>query len=123
MIEARSQELVVGCLAASAAVSAGSSLASGHVPGVRLVVGLAFTGLGLATVSMVAPDLAGSFAVLILTTTVFVYGGPLFDNVGRLTAPPVASSAPGSQRPTPTDPYATPSALTAAANTQGVLQA
>jgi hypothetical protein len=83
--ETRGQELIVGCLAASAAVAAGSSLATGHVPGLRLVVGLAFTGVGLATVSMLAPDLAGGFAVLILTTTIFVYGTPLMDAVTGLT--------------------------------------
>lgn len=88
MNELRSQELVVGCLAATAAVSAGSSLASGEVPGIRLMVGLAFTGVGLATVSMMAPDLAGSFAVLILTTSVFLYGGPLMDAVTHLTTKP-----------------------------------
>lgn len=75
----------MGCLAASAAVAAGSSLASGDVPGMRLVVGIAFTGVGLATVSMVAPDLAGGLAVLILTTTVFVYGEPLMNAVAAFT--------------------------------------
>jgi hypothetical protein len=86
--ELRSQELVVGCLAGTAAVAAGSDLASGQVPGLRLVIGLAFTGVGLATASMFAPDLAGTFAVLILTTTVFVYGGPLMDAVTHLTSNP-----------------------------------
>lgn len=89
MIEQRSQELVVGCLAASAAVAAGSSLASGNLPGMRLVVGVAFTGAGLATVSMLAPDLAGSFAVLILTTTVFLYGGPLMEAISAATGGPI----------------------------------
>jgi hypothetical protein len=102
MLEQRAQELVVGCLAASAAVAAGSSLASGNVPGMRLVVGIAFTGAGLATVSMVAPDLAGSFAVLILTTTVFLYGGPLMEAVtaatGGPTHAPSSAPAPTSQK-------------------------
>lgn len=88
MIEQRSQELVVGCVAASAAVAAGSSLASGNVPGLRMVVGVAATGAGLATVSMLAPDLAGAFAVLILTTTVFVYGGPLMEAISAATGGP-----------------------------------
>lgn len=103
MIEQRAQELVVGCVAASAAVAAGSSLASGTMPGVRLVVGVAFTGAGLATVSMLAPDLAGSFAVLILTTTVFLYGGPLMEAVSAFTGGP--THAPGAPSPTtPTTP-------------------
>lgn len=87
MNENRAQELVVGCLAATGVVAAGSALASGQVPGMRLVVGFAFTGAALATASMFAPDLAGSFAVLILTTSVFLYGRPLMDAVIHLTAP------------------------------------
>lgn len=94
--ELRSQELIVGCLAATATIAAGSSLASGNMPGLRLVVGLAFTGVGLATASMVAPELAGSLAVLILTTTVFVYGGPLMEAVTSLTS----GTRPGGGTPT-----------------------
>lgn len=85
MNQQRAQELVVGCLAASAAVSAGSSLASGDTPGMRLVVGYAFTGVGLATVALFAPDLAGGLAALILTTTVFVYGEPLMNAITSFT--------------------------------------
>jgi len=92
MGELRAQELIVGSLAATAAVTAGSTLASGQVPGLRLVVGLAFTGVGLATAAMVAPDLAGSLAVLILTTTVFVYGRPLMDAVSTLTGGTTATT-------------------------------
>lgn len=83
--EHRAQELVVGCLAATAAVAAASTLASGDVPGIRMVTGLAFTGMTLAAASMFAPDIAGGLAVLILTTTVFVYGKPLADAVTTLT--------------------------------------
>lgn len=85
MNEQRSQELIVGCLAATAAIATASSLADGRTPGIRLVIGTAFTGVGLATVNMFAPGLAGSFAVLVLTTTVFVYGAPLMDAVTRTT--------------------------------------
>lgn len=85
MDQARAQQLIVGCLAASSAVAAGSSLADGEAPGMRMVVGVAFTGVGLATVAMFAPDLAGSLSVLILTTTVFVYGRPFMDAITDLT--------------------------------------
>jgi hypothetical protein len=77
--------LIVGCLAASAAVSAGSSLAEGDTPGMRLLVGTAFAGVGLATVSMFSPDLAAGFAVLVLTATVFNHGGPFLGAVTNLT--------------------------------------
>lgn len=91
--EHRAQELVVGCLAATAVVAASSSLASGDVPGIRMVVGLAVSGMGLAAASMFAPDLAGGLAVLILTTTVFVYGKPLADAVTALTGKPGSAVA------------------------------
>lgn len=84
----RSQELVVGCLAASAVVAAGSTLADGEAPGIRLLIGGAGTAVGLAVVSMFAPDLAGSFAVLILTATVFNYGAPFMDAVVEFTRKP-----------------------------------
>lgn len=92
MSEQRAQQLIVGCLAASAAVAAGSSLAEGEAPGIRMAVGFAFTGVGLATVSMFAPDLAGAFSVLILTSTVFLYGGPFMESVTSLTRAPRARS-------------------------------
>lgn len=85
MNESRAQELVVGCLAASAVVAAGSQLATGTTPGLKLVVGFGFTGAVLATASMFAPDLAGSMAALILTSTVFLYGAPLMDTITHLT--------------------------------------
>jgi hypothetical protein len=87
MDQTRAQQLIVGSLAASAAVAAGSSLAEGDAPGLRLVVGVAFTGVGLATVAMFSPDLAGAFSVLILTSTVFLYGRPFMDAVTNLTDP------------------------------------
>lgn len=86
MSDLRSQELIVGCLAASAAVAVTSSLAEGSAPGMKLVVGTAFTGVGLATVNMFAPKLAGTFAVLILVGTVYTYGTPLMDAVTSLTS-------------------------------------
>lgn len=100
MNELRSQGLIVGCLAASAVVAAGSSLASdGSGPGLRMVVGVAFTGVGLATVAMFAPDLAGAFATLVLTTTVFVYGGPFMDVIAGITEAPHHHIAPPTTRP------------------------
>lgn len=83
----------MGCLAATAVVAASSTLASGGVPGIRMAAGLAFTGMGLAAASMFAPDLAGGLSVLILTTTVFVYGKPLADAVGSITAKPTSAGA------------------------------
>lgn len=104
MDQSRGQQLVVGCLAAATAVAAGSTLAQGNAPGMRLVVGLAFTGVGLATCSLFSPELAGGFAVLVLTSTVFLYGQPLMDSVTALTAAPASAAG----TPTPTNPGTNP---------------
>lgn len=82
----RAQTLIVGCLSASAAVAAGSSLASGEgLPGMKMLVGVGVVGVGLSTTAMFAPDLAGGFAALVLVSTVFVYGGPAMDAVASIT--------------------------------------
>lgn len=89
--EGHAQELVVGCLAATAVVAAGSSLASGELPGMRMVIGLSFTGVGLAAGAMFAPDIAGGLAALILVSSLFVYGTPLLDAITTLTSSPKVS--------------------------------
>lgn len=101
MTQDRAQGLIVGCLAASAVVAGGSSLATGDGPSIRMVLGVAFTGVGLATVAMFSPDLAGTFATLVLTTTVFVYGGPFFDLIGHLTDKPHQPPAARQTAPAP----------------------
>lgn len=97
----QSQGVVVGCLAATAAVAAGNQIVAGSAPTFRQLAGGAFVAVGLASVSLVAPDLAGGFAVLILTSAVFVYGFPLFDAL--------AGTSTGSQFPrtSPANPNAT----------------
>lgn len=102
--EQRGQELIVGCLTASAAIAAGSALADGDGPGFRLVAGLAFTAVGLATVNMWNPDLAGGFAVLVLTTTLFVYGEPFLKAVESITGEPGKK---GRKSGVPSDPNLT----------------
>lgn len=97
--EDRAQELIVGCLAATGVVAAGSTLAQGGTPGLRMIVGLTVSAATLAVVSMGAPDLAGGMAVLVLTTTVFVYGAPLMNAVTSLV-----SGAPASAPSTTTTP-------------------
>lgn len=86
MNEDRSQQLIVGCLAAAGAIAAGNAIAEGHAPELRQLVGFSFVAVGLATGSMFAPGLAGSAAVLILTTSIFLYAGPLLDAVTGSTS-------------------------------------
>lgn len=82
----RSQQLVIGCLAASAAIGAGNAVADGRPPELRQVVGFAFVGVGLATAALFTPGLAGGFAVLVLTSTALLYGGPLYEAVTAVTS-------------------------------------
>lgn len=95
MIEARAQELIVGCMATAGVIAVGSTLAQGDGISARQVFGFGFVTLGLAAGSMLAPDLAGSFAVLVLTSTVFLYGVPLYEAVTlRTSSTTVPSSSP-----------------------------
>lgn len=95
----QSQGIVVGCLAATAAIAAGNQIIAGAAPSFRQIAGGAFVAVGLASVALVAPDLAAGFSVLILTSATFVYGSPLFD---ALSAPP--SSFPRTSPGRPVDP-------------------
>lgn len=103
----QSQGVVVGCLAATAAVAAGNQIIAGSAPTFRQLAGGAFVAVGLASVALVAPDLAAGFSVLILTSAVFVYGAPLFDAL----AAPAPSSFP---RTRPGVPNANPSPVLSA---------
>jgi hypothetical protein len=85
MNEQRAQELIVGCMATAAVIGVGSSLAQGEGISGRMVFGFGFATLGLAAGAMFSPGLAGSFAVLVLTSAAFIYGQPLYDAVTTQT--------------------------------------
>jgi hypothetical protein len=72
-------------MAATGAIAAGNAVVAGHPPTPRQVVGLTFAALGLGTVAMFAPGLAGGLSVLMLTTTALLYAGPLWDAVSTVT--------------------------------------
>lgn len=95
MNEDRADQLVVGCLAATAAIAAGNAVVAGTAPAPRQLVGLTFAGLGLAVGAMFAPGLASGLAVLMLTTTALVYGGPLYDAVSSVTGDPTTPTPKG----------------------------
>lgn len=90
--EARADQLVVGCLAATAAIGVGNAVVSGTPPAPRQLVGLTFVAVGLGVGAMFAPGLAGGVAVLVLTTTALVYGRPLWDAISTVTAAPTATT-------------------------------
>lgn len=91
--EARADQLVVGSLAAAAAMAAGNAIVHGAPPAPRQLVGFTFVAVGLSFGAMFAPGLAGGMAVLIAVSAAFVYGQPLWDTI---------TSATGTTTPTPT---------------------
>lgn len=80
-----SQSLVIGSLSVAGAIVAANSIAQGEAPDFGQVVGFTFVALGLGTAAMFAPDLAGSMAVLVLTSAVFIYGEPALDAIASTT--------------------------------------
>ena len=98
MNEPRADQLVVGCLAATAAIGAGNAIVAGHAPPARQVVGITFAAVGLSVGAMFAPGIAGGLAVLVLTTTALVYGGPVWDAItsATTTSPTSSTASPGS---------------------------
>jgi hypothetical protein len=79
------QTVVVTSVAVSGAVVLANDAVRGQVPTIRFGVGLGVSALGLAVMAQFAPRLAQAFAVLLLTTTVFVYGGPALSAVTTAT--------------------------------------
>lgn len=80
------QTVIVTAVAVSGAVVLANDAATGTRPTVRFAVGLGASALALAVLAQFAPALAQGFAVLLLTTTVFVYGGPALDAITKTTA-------------------------------------
>jgi hypothetical protein len=58
----------------------------GKVPTPRIAVGVLAAGVILATAAEVAPEIAAGFAVLMLTTAVFVVGGDAWAGVSAATS-------------------------------------
>lgn len=72
----------IGVSGALVLVKAG---AADELPPVRTWVGLTFAGVGLAVLAQSQPNLAGGMALLMLTTSVFVYGKPAWDAISDAT--------------------------------------
>jgi hypothetical protein len=75
----------IGVSGALVLVKAG---ASADLPPVRTWIGLTFAGIGMAVLAESSPNLAGSLALLMLTTSVFVYGKPAWDAIATATGAP-----------------------------------
>jgi len=72
----------IGVSGALVLVKAG---AADELPPIRTWIGLSFAGIGLAVLAQNSPELAGGLALLMLTTSVFVYGKPAWDAITDAT--------------------------------------
>lgn len=86
MDQQRAQQLVVGCMAATGIVTSSALLADDKAVGIKVMIGVGGSALLLSVGAMFAPDLAGQLAVLVLVTSAFVYGAPLWNSLSDLTA-------------------------------------
>lgn len=76
---------IVTALGVSGALVLVKAGAKGDMPPVRTWIGLTFAGMGLAVMAQSWPDIAGGIAMLVLITSVFVYGGPAYAAISKAT--------------------------------------
>lgn len=72
------QATVVTAMAVTAGVRVADAAMHQEAPPARVLLGLGFSTLVLAAMAMWAPALAAALALLVTTSAVFVYGGPVW---------------------------------------------
>lgn len=82
----RANGLVLTSLTVSAALVLIRDAAAKEVPSPRFMLGTVLTGAGLAVMSQFAPQLAGGFAVLLLISSIFVYGADAWQIITKATS-------------------------------------
>lgn len=85
---AKAGTTVVTCLALSGVVAFAGEAATGNKPTARQVIGLTFTAVTLTAMAQLVPELGAALALLVLTSSVFVYGGPAFAAISKATTTP-----------------------------------
>lgn len=78
---------IVTALGVSGALVLVKAGAKGDMPPVRTWIGITFAGIGLSVMAQSWPDIAGKIAVLVMVTSVFVYGKPAYDAISKATKP------------------------------------
>ncbi|WP_190127140.1 hypothetical protein [Streptomyces inusitatus] len=78
---------IVTALGVSGALVLVKAGAEGDMPPVRTWIGLTFAGIGLSVMAQSWPEIAGPIALLIIISSVFVYGKPAWDAITRATKP------------------------------------
>lgn len=86
MNTANAKQLVVVATMATGLLTVIALYHQGKTPSPRVGVGVVASGVILATVAEVAPEIAAGFAVLMLTTAAFVVGGDAWAGVSAATA-------------------------------------
>lgn len=71
---AGAQKLVIGSMLVAGTMSTIRDISRGHGPSIRMGIGLTFAGVTLSLIADSQPQLAASFAVLIIAASVFVTG-------------------------------------------------
>lgn len=80
----QAKRVVVGSMLAAGGLAASSQLVHGDAPRLRIFIGAMAGAVMLSMLAEVAPDLAGMFALLALTTAVFTAGAGTFDAIRRI---------------------------------------
>ena len=83
MTPAGAKELALGSVVITGVLASVNSVSKGHLPSVRIVLGLGFAGVVLTFLADPAPDLAGSFAALLLVSALLNLGSSAFANISK----------------------------------------
>jgi hypothetical protein len=87
---------IVTALGVSGALVLVKAGASADMPPARTWIGLSFAGVALSVMAQSWPDLAGGIAMLLVITSVFVYGGPAWTAISKsLKAKPATKTSAG----------------------------
>lgn len=98
MNQLKAQTTIVTTMAVAGGLIVVKAASEGHAPTTRQVVGVTVAGIGLSAFATVgSPQIAGSVALLWLTSAVFIYGGPAISALRKpLTKTATASGGGGS---------------------------
>ena len=83
MSDTKAKRLVLGAMVAVGLLAAARDLSGGTVPKVRIIIGAAVVAAMLTATAEVAPELAVSFAFLVLTTATLTAGADTITAIGR----------------------------------------
>lgn len=83
MTSSSAKRLVVASVVVTGTLAAVKDVSRGQLPRVRVALGLTFAAVALAALAEVAPELAGSFAALLLVSSIFQIGGDSFAAIAK----------------------------------------